>query len=113
MSPPCPECKKGLIPDQPLGTSHSMGTRHRHRLPPELADKLIEAKQRLGGVTYRQLGQIMGRDHGFLVHLFHGERAPSTITAQWLVTLLPLDDDAATELLRLAVKKRDYRKYGS
>ena len=76
----------------------------RRFLDPELAAGIVDAKRRTG-LSWRAVGRLAGRSHGFLVLLGQGRRVPSQLTVEVLADVLPLDADVLAGLRRVAVRR--------
>ncbi len=77
-------------------------------LDPSLAEGIAEAKER-SGLTWREVGRLAGRSHGYLVLLSRGRRVPSDATVEALADVLPLDEDVLAGLRSVAVRREGRR----
>ena len=76
----------------------------RRFLDPFLAEGIADAKRR-SGLSWREVGRLAGRSHGFLVLLSQGRRVPSDTTVESIADVLRLDDDVLAGLRQVAVRR--------
>jgi hypothetical protein len=77
----------------------------RRHLDPEVAESIAEAKTR-SGLSWRRLAALTGVSHPHLVLLAQGKRVPSTVTADQIISVLPMTLEQAEALRAVAVADR-------
>jgi len=100
-------------------TTVPMETSHRRQPPqqplryldPDVARSIADAKTR-SGLSWRRLAALTGVSHPHLVLLSKGRRVPSLVTAERIITVLPMSAGEEAALRDAAVADRGKSRPG-